>query len=39
MSTINQRIIDRLVGIPAAQQVVQEEMDLLFNSLNLPVDR
>ncbi len=39
MSTINQRIIDRLEGIPAAQQVVQEEMDLLFNSLNLPVDR
>ena len=39
MSTINQRIIDRLEGIPAAQQVAQEEMDLLFNSLNLPVDR
>ena len=39
MSTIKQRIIDRLEGIPAAQQVVQEEMDLLFNSLNLPVDR
>ena len=39
MSTIKQRINDRLEGIPAAQQVVQEEMDLLFNSLNLPVDR
>ena len=39
MSTIKQRINDRLGGIPAAQQVVQEEMDLLFNSLNLPVDR
>ena len=39
MSTIKQRISDRLEGIPAAQQVVQEEMNLLFNSLNLPVDR
>jgi len=39
MSTIKQRIFDRLEGIPAAQQVVQEEMNLLFNSLNLPVDR
>jgi len=39
MSTIKQRINDRLEGIPAAQQVVQEEMDLLFNSLNLRVDR
>ena len=39
MSTIKQRISDRLEGIPAAQQVVQEEMDLLFKSLNLPVDR
>jgi len=39
MSTIKQRIDARLEGIPAAQQVVQEEMDLLFNSLNLPIDR
>ncbi|MCS5665807.1 MAG: MerR family transcriptional regulator [Dehalococcoidia bacterium] len=39
MSTIKQRINGRLEGIPAAQQVVQEEMDLLFDSLNLPVDR
>ena len=39
MSTIKQRISSRLEGIPAAQQVVQEEMDLLFESLNLPVDR
>ena len=39
MSAIKQRINDRLDGIPAAQQVVQEEMDLLFESLNLPVDR
>jgi len=38
MSTIKQRIGSRLEGIPAAQQVVQEEMDLLFESLNLPVD-
>ena len=39
MSAIKQRIDNRLEGIPAAQKVVQEEMDLLFNSLNLPVDR
>ena len=39
MSAIKQRIGSRLEGIPAAQQVVQEEMDLLFESLNLPVDR
>ncbi len=39
MSAIKQRISGRLEGIPAAQQVVQEEMDLLFDSLNLPVDR
>ncbi len=39
MSAIKQRICSRLEGIPAAQQVVQEEMDLLFESLNLPVDR
>ena len=39
MSAIKQRMDSRLEGIPAAQQVVQEEMDLLFNSLNLPVDR
>ena len=39
MSAIKQRISSRLEGIPVAQQVVQEEMDLLFNSLNLPVDR
>ena len=39
MSAIKQRIDSRLEGIPAAQQVVQEEMDLLFESLNLPVDR
>ena len=39
MSAIKQRMDGRLEGIPAAQQVVQEEMDLLFNSLNLPVDR
>ena len=38
MSTIKQRINSRLEGIPAAQQVVHEEMDLLFESLNLPVD-
>ncbi len=38
MSAIKQRIDSRLEGIPAAQQVVQEEMDLLFESLNLPVD-
>ena len=39
MSAIKQRMGGRLEGIPAAQQVVQEEMDLLFDSLNLPVDR
>ena len=39
MSAIKQRISSRLEGIPAAQKVVQEEMDLLFDSLNLPVDR
>ena len=39
MSAIKHRIISRLEGIPSAQQVVQEEMDLLFESLNLPVNR
>ena len=39
MSAIKQRMSGRLEGIPAAQQVVHEEMDLLFESLNLPVDR
>ena len=39
MSAIKQRMGGRLEGIPAAQQVVQEEMALLFDSLNLPVDR
>ena len=39
MSAIKQRIGSRPQGIPEAQQVVQEEMDLLFESLNLPVDR
>ena len=39
MSTIKHRIGNRLEGIPSAQQVVQEEMDLLFESLNLPVNR
>ena len=39
MSTIKHRIGSRLDGIPSAQQVVQEEMDLLFESLNLPVNR
>ena len=39
MSTIKHRIDSRLEGIPSAQQVVQEEMDLLFESLNLPVNR
>ena len=39
MSAIKQRMGSRLEGIPAAQQVVQEEMDVLFQSLNLPVDR
>ena len=38
-STIKHRIDSRLEGIPSAQQVVQEEMDLLFESLNLPVNR
>ena len=38
MSAIKQRIDNRLEGIPEAQQVVQEEMNLLFESLNLPVD-
>ena len=38
MSSIKQRMSGRLEGIPAAQQVVQEEMDLLFKSLNLPVE-
>ena len=39
MSAIKQRMAGRLEGIPAAQQVIHEEMDLLFESLNLPVDR
>jgi len=39
LSTIKQRISARLEDIPAAQKVVQEEMDLLFESLNLPIDR
>ncbi len=39
MSTIKHRIDSRLEGIPSAQQVVQEEMNLLFESLNLPVSR
>ena len=39
MSTIKHRIDSRLEGIPSAQQVVQEEMNLLFESLNLPVNR
>ena len=39
MSTIIPRSGSRLEGIPSAQQVVQEEMDLLFESLNLPVNR
>ena len=39
MSAIKHRIGNRLEGIPSAQQVVQEEMDLLFESLNLPVNR
>ena len=39
MSAIKQRMTGRLEGIPAAQQVVQDEMDLLFQSLNLPVDQ
>ena len=39
MSVIKQRMSSRLEGIPAAQQVIHEEMDVLFTSLNLPVDR
>ena len=39
LSAIKHRIGSRLAGIPSAQQVVQEEMDLLFESLNLPVNR
>ena len=39
MSAIKHSISSRLEGIPSAQQVVQEEMDLLFESLNLPVNR
>ena len=39
MSAIKQRMSNRLESIPAAQQVVQEEMDLLFESLSLPVGR
>ena len=39
MSAIKQRMSSRLDGIPTAQQVVQEEMDLLFESLSLPVGR
>ncbi len=39
MSAIKQRMSSRLDGIPKAQQVVQEEMDLLFESLSLPVGR
>jgi len=39
MSAIKQRMSNRLDGIPTAQQVVQEEMDLLFESLSLPVGR
>ena len=39
MSAIKQRMTSRLEGIPAARQVIHEEMDLLFESLNLPVDR
>ena len=38
LSVIKQRMGSRLEGFPAAQQVVHEEMDLLFESLNLPVD-
>ena len=37
MSAIKQRMASRLEGIPAAQQVIHEEMDLLFESLNLPI--
>ena len=39
MSAIKQRMSNRLDAMPAAQQVVQEEMDLLFESLSLPVAR
>jgi MerR family transcriptional regulator/heat shock protein HspR len=39
MSAIKQRIDNRLKSIPEAQRVVQEEMNLLFESLNLPVNR
>ena len=39
MSAIKQRMTSRLEGIPAAQQVIHEEMDRLFQSLNLPLDR
>ncbi|MEE8465768.1 MAG: MerR family transcriptional regulator [Dehalococcoidia bacterium] len=39
LSAIKQRMANRLEGIPAAQQVIHDEMDLLFESLNLPVDR
>ena len=39
LSAIKQRMNGRLEGIPAAQQVVQEDMDLLFKSLNLPNDQ
>ena len=39
MSTIKHRIDSRLEAIPSAQQVVREEMALLFESLNLPVNR
>ncbi|MDA1127732.1 MAG: MerR family transcriptional regulator [Chloroflexi bacterium] len=38
MTAIKQRMDSRLEGIPAAQQAVHEEMDLLFESLNLPHD-
>ncbi|MDA0264620.1 MAG: MerR family transcriptional regulator [Chloroflexi bacterium] len=39
LTAIKQRMASRLEAIPVAQQMVQEEMDLLFKSLNLPVDR
>ena len=39
MSTIKHRIDSRLEGIPSDQKVVQEEMDLIFESHNLPVNR
>lgn len=38
MSIVKQRMGNRLEGIPAAQQVIHQEMDLLFESLNLPID-